>query len=242
MFDKIIRFLESRIKRNPWLTRRLLAFYHKRKNGHLLMFDPRKCYLSKKCTFEGRNIICSGTSYCGNMGYGSYIGPDTHLMADIGRFSSIGPRCHYIYETHPYKAPFVSTSRQFVSLTSLCGGKTFAKRKVFDEFLLYDKEKELINKIGNDCWLGADVTLIGGVEIHDGAVVLANAVVTKDVPPYAIVGGVPAKIIGYRYDEETIQLLQDSKWWDNSEEWFEENWELMVDIDKFKMYFKQNKG
>ena len=52
-----------------------------------------------------------------------------------------------------------------------------------------------MNKIGNDCWFGSDVTLIGGVEVHDGAVVLAHAVVTKDVPPYAIVGGVPAKVI-----------------------------------------------
>lgn len=53
------------------------------------------------------------------------------------------------------------------------------------------------------------------------AVVLANAVVTKDVPPYAIVGGVPAKVIGYRFDEETIQFLLNTQWWNNSEEWFE---------------------
>ena len=93
---------------------------------------------------------------------------------------------------------FVSTSRQFVSMSGKSGGKTFTKHQVFDEFLFFDKERGLINKIGNDCWLGADVTLIGGVEIKDGAVVLANAVVTKDVPPYAIVGGVPAKIIKAR--------------------------------------------
>ena len=91
-------------------------------------------------------------------------------------------------------------------------------QQVFDEFLFFDKERGLINKIGNDCWLGADVTLIGGVEIKDGAVVLANAVVTKDVPPYAIVGGVPAKIIRYRFSEDVIAKLEELKWWDMPEE------------------------
>lgn len=107
-----------------------------------------------------------------------------------------------------------------------------------EEFRYYDKEREFVNKIGNDCWLGSNVTLIGGVEIHDGAVVLANATVTKDVPPYAIVGGVPAKIIGYRYDEETIAFLQKVQWWSNDEQWFRDNWELLCDIDKLKDYYQ----
>ena len=79
--------------------------------------------------------------------------------------------------------------------------------------------------------------LIGGVHIADGAVVLAGAVVTKDVPPYAIVGGVPAKIIRYRYDEETISFLLQTQWWNNTEEWFKENWKLLTDIDKLKAYY-----
>ena len=66
----------------------------------------------------------------------------------------------------------------------------------------------------------------------------ANAVVTKDVPPYAIVGGVPAKVIGYRYDDETIQFLQKTKWWNNQPVWFEKNWRLLNDIDKLKEYFR----
>ena len=95
-----------------------------------------------------------------------------------------------------------------------------------------------MNKIGNDCWLGSDVTLIGGVEIHDGAVVLAHAVVTKDVPSYAIVGGVPARVIGYRYNEETIQFLQKIQWWNNSLEWFDENWHLLNDIEGLKKVYE----
>ena len=78
-------------------------------------------------------------------------------------------------------------------------GKTFASEQMTEEFKFYDKGREIVNKIGNDCWFGSNVTLIGGIEIHDGTVVLAHAIVTKDVPPYAIVGGTPARIIDYRY-------------------------------------------
>ena len=75
--------------------------------------------------------------------------------------------------------------------------------------------------------------------MHDGAVVLAHAVVTKDVPPYAIVGGVPAKVIGYRYDEDTIDFLLKVKWWNKDKKWFKEHWELLCDIDKMKTYFNE---
>lgn len=68
-------------------------------------------------------------------------------------------------------------------------------------------------RIGNDVWIGARVTILDGVNIGNGAVVAAGAVVTKDVPPYAIVGGVPAKIIKYRHPVEKQKKLLDSKWW-----------------------------
>lgn len=69
---------------------------------------------------------------------------------------------------------------------------------------------------------------------------MAHAVVTKDIPPYAIVGGVPAKIIKYGYDALTIRFLLDSQWWKNSKEWFKEHWELISNIDELKNYY-QNK-
>ena len=93
--------------------------------------------------------------------------------------------------------------------------------------------------IGNNVWIGDKATILPGVSIGDGAVIAANAVVTKDVPPYAIVGGVPAKVIGYRYDEDTIDFLLKVKWWNKDKKWFKEHWELLCDIDKMKTYFNE---
>ncbi len=68
--------------------------------------------------------------------------------------------------------------------------------------------------IGNDVWLGNGATIMQGVKIGDGAIIGTNSLVTKDVEPYTIVGGNPAKVIRTRFDEETIQLLLALKWWD----------------------------
>ena len=71
-------------------------------------------------------------------------------------------------------------------------------------------------QIGNDVWIGARATILDGVKIGDGAVIAAGAVVTKDVPSYAIVGGVPAKVIKYRFDENRIKELLVEQWWNNT--------------------------
>lgn len=81
--------------------------------------------------------------------------------------------------------------------------------------------------VGNDVWIGHGTTIISGVTIHDGAVVAAESVVTKDVPPFAIVGGNPARIIGYRFDEEQKKKLLEIAWW---------NWHL-DDLKRFKNDF-----
>lgn len=72
--------------------------------------------------------------------------------------------------------------------------------------------------VGNDVWIGYEAVILSGVTIGDGAIVAARAVVTRDVPPYAIVGGVPAKIIRPRFPEDVIKRLQSLRWWDWPEE------------------------
>lgn len=78
-------------------------------------------------------------------------------------------------------------------------------------------ENETVSKgsvtIKNDVWIGAHSVILGGVTIGDGAVVAANAVVTSDIPPYAIAAGTPAKVIGYRFSDETIKRLLTLAWW-----------------------------
>lgn len=77
--------------------------------------------------------------------------------------------------------------------------------------------------IGNDVWIGNNATILSGVRIGDGAVIAAGAVVTKDVPSYAIVGGVPAKILKYRFSFEVIKKLEKLMWWDRDTVWLKEH-------------------
>lgn len=85
--------------------------------------------------------------------------------------------------------------------------------------------------IGNDVWIGANAVILPGVTIGDGAVVAAGAVVAKDVAPYEIVGGVPAKRIRYRFDEDTIEKLLEIKWWEWEHSVIEENIESLFDVN-----------
>lgn len=224
-----------------WLKKNILYFYHKLKHRHLVKFWYNT-YLSKRCEFEGMNMVHPKSSYYGKIGLGSYIGSNSHLNADIGRFTSIAPGVNCVNGTHPMKEPFVTTCPLFFSLDTSKNPdrETFAKEQLVNEFRYVDPIRKIDVKIGNDCWIGANATLIGGVKISDGAVVLSNAWVTKDVPPYAIVGGTPAKVIGYRYSEKEIDFLLSVKWWNKDVKWLRNNWKLMTDLDSFKKYFGYN--
>lgn len=121
----------------------------------------------------------------------------------IGRFCSIADRVEiYLGGNHRYEWGTTYPFSAFRDLWPLAP-------KVED---YHSTKGDVI--IGHDVWLGSGSTILSGVTIGHGAVVAAHAVVTKDVPPYAIVGGNPAKIIRYRFDEATIQALLETKWWD----------------------------
>ncbi len=84
--------------------------------------------------------------------------------------------------------------------------------------------------VGNDVWIGQDVVIKGGVKIGDGAVIGARSVVTRDVPPYAVVAGVPAKVIKYRFEQEKIDFLEKLQWWN----WTPE--EIYQNLDRLKKF------
>ena len=87
--------------------------------------------------------------------------------------------------------------------------------------------------VGNDVWIGEDATILGGVHIGNGAVVGTSAVVSRNVPAYAIVAGNPARVIKYRFDKETIRKLQKIRWWNWSLEKIQSSFPLMHDPKKF---------
>jgi acetyltransferase-like isoleucine patch superfamily enzyme len=187
------------------------------------------CNIGIKSTFEGANKIYPNTNFSGSMGYGSYIGPNCEILAEVGRFSSIAPFVRTNNGIHPYTEPYATTCPMFYS-TQKQNGVCFADKMMFNEL-------KSNPKIGNDCWIGENVFICGGVQIGDGAVVLAGAVVTENVLPYAIVGGVPAKKIKFRYDDDTIEFLLDFKWWNKDLKWLQNNWNLLNDIKKLEQLY-----
>ena len=119
--------------------------------------------------------------------------------------------------------------------------------KRLPEYILVENQKynlyeEKVNKkvnIGNDVWLGKDVIITSGVKIGNGVIAGAGAVITKDVPDYAVVGGVPARIIKYRFNPEQIEKLNAIKWWDWERDTIRECYDDFFDIDVFlKKHYK----
>ena len=108
---------------------------------------------------------------------------------------------------------------QVISMIGMDEPITFSANSYFDEFAPI--------KIGNDVWVGARAIILDGVTIGDGAIVGAGAVVAKDVPAYAVVGGVPAKVLRYRFEQAEIDLLEQLKWWNKDIDWLRKNCELM---------------
>ena len=134
---------------------------------------------------------------------------------------------------HPVSYPFVSTSPMFYSTLKQCGSN-FATKNLFQECVMADAKEHSAIVIGNDCCIISNVTFIYRVTVGDGAVVLAGAVVTRDVPPYAIVAGVPAKVIKYRFSEKDIEWLLNKKWWNRDADWIRKNWQAFNDMDKLR--------
>jgi len=214
----------------PFIKQILIHLLVKKKNKIKI---GRKCILDLNTFFEGYNTVQNnvriGRSY---LGRGTYIANGSVIMrAKIGRFCSIGGNIRTGLGMHPTK-DFVSTSPSFFSVNKQ-NGLSFVNEQLFEEHLYVDKENKYFCEIGNDVWIGNNVMIMDGVKIGDGAVVAGGAVVTKDVEPYTIVGGLPAKEIKKRFNKDQIQKLLEIKWWDWEIDRIKKNAEFFSNIDLF---------
>lgn len=138
----------------------------------------------------------------------SYCAPNVELVCcHIGKFCSIGKSSVIGLASHTLS--FISSSPVFTETKNRLN-ISFTEKNIIDS-----PYHEVI--IGNDVWIGERVVIKGGIKIGNGAVIAAGAMVTKDVAPYSIVGGVPAKIIRKRFNDNTVSYIESLKWWDWNE-------------------------
>ena len=170
-----------------------------------IAFSSRVEYskVSKKAKVYGKCKLLQAS-----LGDYSYVGPHSRLtFADVGKYCSIAGDVMLGMGTHTLDK--LSTSPIF---TETKNATTYSWVKVS----AMNPYKRVT--VGNDVWIGVRAMIMGGLIIGDGAVVAAGAIVTKDVPPYAVVAGVPAKVIRYRFPQEVIDRLEALQWWNLPEE------------------------
>lgn len=186
-----------------------------------------------ECELEKYVVIFDNTKlYNCKIGAYSYIQMNGRVFnCEIGRFCSIAASVSIAPGMHDMNR--VTTHPSFYFYTD-------ALPKIY----VTENKLPLFEKvyIGHDVWIGEKVVIVDGVKVGNGAVIASGAVVVKDVEPYSVVGGVPARHIKYRFDPETIELFQKSEWWNYSDEWFEKNADLMLDVERFKEYLKGLEG
>jgi len=224
-----------------------LDFFHKLKKigNEILLYRTKKRYkklypdskiffpvsIEENCSI-GKNTVIHKNVQLSNSSLGDYSYTQSSLLnTHVGKFCSIAPQCTFGLAKHPTKK-IVSTYPAFYSKDNkgcLCA---FSNEDLFD-----DQPERTI--IGNDVWIGSNCIIMSGVTIGNGAVIGAGSVVTKNVDDYAIVGGVPAKLLRYRFERDQIDFLNRFKWWDKDDSWLKQNFTLFLDIEKFCSSAKQ---
>lgn len=162
-------------------------------------------FWSKDSTFTKTSIIRRGCILdSSHIGRYCRVQINTKVaFADVGNFSAIGRDSVIGLGQHP--TIYLTTNSIFYKKGSWGFHDDWCKEIEFEENARIS--------IGNDVWVGRNTMILDGVTIGDGAIVAAGSVVTKDVPPFAVVGGVPAKVIKYRFPPEMIERLLEIKWW-----------------------------
>lgn len=177
--------------------------------------------LNTNSVFEGFSIIYNDVDVRDTfVGKGTYICQDSKFVnCKIGRFCSIGRNSKVIYGSHP-TYDYISTHPSFYS-SEKQAGFSFVDYTRFKERNLIDEKYSV--EVGNDVWIGENVSILEGVKIGDGAIIGANSLVVKDIEPYSINGGVPTKLIRYRFNSNQIEKLLNFRWWNFSIEELKRN-------------------
>ena len=169
--------------------------------------------------FEGKNAVPDGCNFSGKikLGYATTLGYNNFIHGDvaIGKYCQLGVDVAIHANNHPtaYMATYINYN-------------------LFNGELKQLRQENKI-RIGHDVWIGHNVIIVGNVTIGNGAVLAAGAVVTKDVLPYTIVGGVPAKSIRKRFSDTVIKEIEELQWWNKTEE----------ELEKIKpLFFKDFKN
>ena len=192
--------------------------------------DIQNHTLSPKSKLGKKTMIRSDTEvYNIDLGDYSYVsGPRSYIEdAKIGKYCSIARQVIIGVSNHNYN--WVTTSPVITS--KLYG---FIKDDV-------EEPQKAAPVIGNDVWIGMNSIIMRGVTIGNGAIIAAGSVVTKDIEPYSVVAGVPARHLRYRFDKAQIQELEKIQWWNWDEQKIKENVNLFYDIDKFIANHSDNK-
>ena len=185
-----------------------------------------ECSIGDDTTVErcilGNNVIINRRSYINDsqIGQYTYMGINTTInFVSVGNFCSLGHNVDVGGLDHDYRKVTTIPLIRYKQMVN-GGGKI---PELFDERTLC--------KIGNDVWIAAGAQILHKVKVGDGAVIGAGAVVTKDVPPYAIVVGVPATIIGYRCSDKQIKELESIKWWNWSRDKLDRYMPQLIEMD-----------
>jgi len=181
--------------------------------------------LAKQVQLEDKITIETGC-YIGakKIGRCTFIGMNTYIdksTESIGRFCSIAMNARISLKNHPM---------HWVSTHPFTYNKNYGfvdKNQTIEG--LTDKK----TTIGNDVWIGANVSILAGVNIGNGAILGANSLITKDVAPYSIVSGTPAQHIRYRFDEDLIEKINRSEWWNWSDSEIKSKLHLFKDAAAF---------
>ncbi|PGQ81620.1 CatB-related O-acetyltransferase [Priestia megaterium] len=201
--QRILKFLNGIVKKNDKIS--ILTF------------------IDKNCVISTNSAI---TRFCKlrkvQLGDYSYIGVNSNISnCEIGRYCSIGPSVKIGLGKHPID--LLSTSPIFYN------PKNILNISLTEELQYQEYENTIIK---NDVWIGANAIILDGIKIGNGAIIAAGAVVTKDVPDYAIVAGVPAKVIKLRFSEDIVQELLRTQWWKREPEEFKKDIKYFDNIQK----------